>query len=114
MNNRDEQILRKILAEMEYISDVIQEKSFVEFNGNEMLKRAVAMTIINIGELVRVLSDEMKLKYPSIPFKEITATRNVTAHGYQTLRMDDIWETIHKDIPEFYLLMKKIVDDMSV
>ena len=99
---------------MEYIGDVIRDISFSEFNGNEMLKRAVAMTIINIGELVRVLSDDIKLKYPNIPFKEITATRNVTVHGYQTLRMDDIWETIHKDIPEVYSLMRKMIDDMSV
>jgi uncharacterized protein with HEPN domain len=62
-------------------------------------KRAVCMSLINIGELVKLLTDDIKLSHPSVPWRSITGLRDVAAHGYQTLRMDDIWKTAAEDIP---------------
>lgn len=109
MNDRDTPILRKILSEMEFLDAVTKNINFEEFKSNEILKGAIAMTIINIGELVRLLSDDVKQEYSYIPFKEMTAIRNVATHGYQTLRMDDIWDTVKNDIPIVYLRLKEIV-----
>jgi uncharacterized protein with HEPN domain len=63
--------------------------------------RAVCMTLINIGELVKLLTDEIKLQNPAIQWRSIAGLRDVTAHGYHTLRMEDIWETVAKDVPLF-------------
>jgi uncharacterized protein with HEPN domain len=32
-------------------------------------------------------------------FNGLAGLRDVTAHGYQTLRMEDIWDTVLNDIP---------------
>jgi uncharacterized protein with HEPN domain len=59
------------------------------------------MTLINIGELVKNVTDELRDENPQIPWKLIAGLRDVTAHHYQTLVMEDIWETAKNDIPEF-------------
>jgi uncharacterized protein with HEPN domain len=70
------------------------------FIADEKTKRAVCMTLINIGELVKLLTDDVKRGNSSIPWRSIAGLRDVTAHGYQTLRMEDIWETIKEIIKE--------------
>lgn len=57
------------------------------------------MTLINIGELVKNLSEEFELEYPVIPWPSITRMRDITAHKYQTLRMGDVWVTVKEEIP---------------
>ena len=99
MNNRDKKVLVKILDEIDIIISSTSDISLVAFLDNETLKRAMAMTLINIGELARLLSEDFKMSAPSIPFREIIATRNVAAHGYLTLKFEDIWSTIKEDIP---------------
>ena len=52
MDHRDLVIVRKICSEIRIAQDMMNGCSLDEFKGNEMLKRAVSMTVINIGELV--------------------------------------------------------------
>ena len=73
--------------------------SLDQFRQSEMLMRAVSMTVINIGELVKNLTDETRLAYPHIPWKAIAGFRDVAAHKYQTLRMEDVFETVVVDFP---------------
>ena len=77
--------------------------------GREMLMRAVGMTVINIGELVKNLSDETRLAYPHIPWKSIAGFRDVAAHKYQTLRMEDVYETVVTDFPALKEQIERIL-----
>jgi uncharacterized protein with HEPN domain len=85
MKHRDSRVLEKILDEIEFLETATNGVTYEQFIDDEEKKRAVAMTLINIGETVRLLSDEFRDANPHIPYREITATRNVAAHGYQTL-----------------------------
>ena len=62
--------------------DGYDERAFLT---NEDKKRASAMTLINIGELVKNLSDEFRNEHKHIPWKEIAGFRDVAIHGYFTL-----------------------------
>ena len=99
MGKRDETILKKIVEEAKIITEMIAGFDCVTFIADEKTKRAVCMALINIGEMVKLLSEQTKQNAPSIPWKSISGLRDVTAHGYQTLRMEDIWVTVTKDIP---------------
>ena len=99
MEHRDRIILQKVLSEIEVAQTMMGGCSFEQFDQNEMLKRAVGMTVINIGELVKNLSEETRLSYPHIPWKAIAGFRDIAAHKYQTLRMEDVYETVVTDFP---------------
>jgi uncharacterized protein with HEPN domain len=107
---RDRQALKKILKEISFIKTAVNDFSFDDFINDEKTKRAVAMTLINIGELMRLLSDEFKKSMPDIPFKAIMTTRNVAAHGYEVLRFDDVWKTVTTSISELDDKIKKLLD----
>lgn len=97
MRHRDKIALEKIVGEISIALDIISEISFSEFNSNEVLKRAICMTVINIGELVKSLSDEIRAEYKSVPWKSIAGFRDIAAHKYQTLKMGDVYKTVNED-----------------
>lgn len=70
-----------------------------------MQKRAVCMTVVNIGELIKGLDMDTRKIYPSIPWKAMAGFRDVTAHKYQTLNMEDVYNTV---IDEFPVILKNI------
>jgi len=57
------------------------------------------MTIINIGELSKSLTEDFRNDYSNVSWKSIAGMRDITAHKYQTLKMGDVWMTIVNDIP---------------
>ena len=107
MNSRDIQIIKKVLEEIAVIDNLIDGYDLNSFLADERTKRASCMTLINIGELSKSLTNELKSKYDSIAWKAIAGMRDVTAHKYQTLKMNDVWVTIKDDLPKF---KKQLID----
>ena len=97
MNHRDEQIIKKIIQEIDIAADMIQDKNLEEFDSDEMLKRAVCMTVINIGELVKNITDETRQEHKEIPWKAAAGLRDIAAHKYQTLKIGDVYQTVTED-----------------
>ena len=98
---RDIQILQKLISECKELEALLDGFKLEGFLSDERTKRAVAMTLINVGELVKNLSSETKVINPDIPWKAIAGLRDVAAHHYGTIRMEDMWETATKDVPVF-------------
>jgi len=96
---RDKIILQKLLEEIVYLETTTKGFTLESFIANEDKKRVAAMTLINIGELVKNLSKEFIQSAQNFPLNEIRALRNVAAHEYYALRFRDIWKTIERDIP---------------
>lgn len=71
MNRRDGIILQKVLSEVNIATGMMKGCSLTEFLDNEMLKRAVCMTVINVGELVKNLTEECRLLHPEVAWKEM-------------------------------------------
>ena len=99
MTSRDRQICAKLLSEIAVAGQLIDGVSVEEFIGDERTSRAVSMTLINIGELVKNLTPELKEAHTDIPWRAISGMRDITAHKYQTLRKEDVYSTCAEDRP---------------
>ena len=110
MERRDRVIIAKLIDEITVAENMIRGCSLEDFCGDEMRKRAVCMTVINIGELVKGLSDELRLTHAEIPWRAIAGFRDVAAHKYQTLRMDDVYETVSSDLPPLKARLRALLD----
>ena len=109
MEHRDVVILKKVLSEIQIAKEMMRNRSLAEFNDSEMLKRAVCMTVINIGELVKNLSDDCRQAHREISWKAIAGFRDIAAHKYQTLKMEDVYETVMSDFPVLHDQIKQIL-----
>ena len=99
MQHRDYITIEKIIDEMNIGMQLLGNTELDTFLQNEMLKRALGMTCINVGELVKVITEETRENYKNFPWKAVAGMRDITAHRYQTLRMEDVYNTIHDEYP---------------
>jgi uncharacterized protein with HEPN domain len=58
-----------------------QARSFETFSNSALYRKAICMSIINIGELAKHLLDDFIQENKEIPWNEIIGTRNVVVHG---------------------------------
>lgn len=107
MQHRDKIIIDKVITEINIGCDMLGASSLEEFEDDEKLKRAVSMTIINIGELIKNITDDTRKEYPQIPWKAVAGMRDIAAHKYQTLRMEDVYNTVRID---FQILKEQLND----
>ncbi len=110
MQHRDKTILIKIIDELDVALSMIDGKDFDVFDSDEILKRAMCMTVINIGELVKALSEGFRLEHKQIPWKSIAGFRDIAAHKYQTLHMQDVYHTVTNDFAELKNNIKQILE----
>ena len=109
MQHRDMITIQKVISEMQIGIDMLGTTDLETFLTNEMLKRALGMTAINVGELVKVVTDELRNKYKEFPWKAVAGMRDITAHRYQTLRMEDVYMTVHEDYPVLIQQLQNIL-----
>ena len=113
MPRRDAIAIQKILRELRVGQELLGDTAFEDFDSNELLKRAISMTVINVGELTKVISDDTRHDYPEIPWKAISGMRDIAAHKYQTLRMEDVYNTVKIDFPVYEGQLQVILDSVN-
>ena len=99
MQRKDVTIFQKVISEIDIGLTILGSATPDEFLQNEVLKRAVGMTVINVGELIKNVSEETKQTHREIPWKAAAGMRDIAAHKYQTLRMEDVYNTLKIDFP---------------
>lgn len=102
MNEHDIEILNNILKYCRQIDEANQQfdTSIESFEENSVYRNAVAMCVLQIGELAKNLSEDFKLKTnDEIPWHQIQGLRNVVAHEYGKIDSESLWETVTEDIP---------------
>jgi len=109
MNDRDETLLLNIKDTVETLIGLVDGYDFSRFLSDERTKLAVSMSLIKIGEYVKSLSGDLKQTYSDIRWISITNLRNIAAHDYDGLRMEDIWVNVTVDAPILLEQVKEIL-----
>ena len=97
---RNHSIRQKLLEEIADIEAVTAGRSLETLSGNKMWQKAVVMSLINIGELSKALSEDYQATMPQIPWKSIRGFRNIAAHPYGIIDFGDVYKTVIEDIPK--------------
>ncbi len=102
MKKSDKEILEHIVEYCNQIDDahIHFGNSYEEFAENTVYKNAVAMCVLQIGELANRLSENFRdATAQEIPWKQVRGLRNVVAHEYGKIDEEILWETVDEDIP---------------
>lgn len=108
---RDKYAVEEIIEEIEDIENFIKYsncKNVEQFLDNEMLKKSVMMSIINISEQTKYLSQKFLKRYNYINFDQFREIRNIAAHKYGTINFVLIWNIIKNTLPHFKEQIAKI------
>jgi uncharacterized protein with HEPN domain len=94
---RDISVLEHIVKWCDEIAEAHVDfgDNYEVFQNNKHYFKSVAMSLLQIGELINHLSKDFQEKYPQIPYSGIISLRNVITHGYGSLVSSRLWETSH-------------------
>ena len=92
-----------ILKSIEKIKRCTAGMSFKDFIRDEKTIDAVLRNLEIIGEVAKNVSEEIRQKYPQIPWKEIAGMRDRLIHAYFGVDLEIVWQTIVSDYQSWNL-----------
>ncbi len=98
MSEKSLRRVHDILGFIEKIEHILKGKSEDDFLRDEILQLAIERLVQNVGEAAMHISDEVKTKMPTMPWKEITGMRHVLVHGYDIVDDAITWKTAKEDM----------------
>ena len=82
-----------------------------DFLDDRKTQAAVVMTLLIIGEAasrIAARSPDFVASNPDLPWNAMRGMRNRAAHGYETIRFDVVWETLHQSVPALISAIDKL------
>ena len=83
---------------------------FEDFQRDDKTIDAVIRNFSIIGEAARNISNDISIKYPTIPWRIMGDMRNFAVHEYWGVEISTIWKTIQDDLPPLIPSLKRVID----
>ena len=75
------------------------------------IEEIICFNILQIGELAKRFEEEFIKKYNLVPWDDIKGMRDVVAHGYGKINLDDVWKTASCDVVPLREYCEKILSE---
>ena len=113
MSDRDITSLKLIVKYSDEISGTIGrfDLDYNKFKDDYVVKNAISMCILQIGEVSGRLTDEFKKTHDKMPWRDIIALRNRAAHAYESADMEILWKTVVDRVPELKAYCESILNE---
>jgi uncharacterized protein with HEPN domain len=93
-------LIKDILEAISAIERFVEGIDFEEFRSNDEKSSAVIRKFEIIGEATKALPDNLKEKYPEIPWKEMAGFRDKLIHFYFGIKYELVWQAIKNRLPQ--------------
>lgn len=107
--SRNEATLLDIVKAAELISAFVKDMEKALFVQDVKTQSAVQHQLLIIGEAVKRLSQDFRDQHPTIPWSVMAGMRNHLIHGYDTVNLNEVWNTAARDIPELMMQLKRLL-----
>ena len=92
--------LDHIIDSIEAIEKYTENLSKENFMKSLIIQDAICRRLEIIGEAANKIDDQFREKYSDVPWYKIVGMRSLLIHEYFHVDLDQVWNTIQKDIPE--------------
>jgi uncharacterized protein with HEPN domain len=105
--------VQDILDSINDIRNFIQGMDFEEFIKDKKTIYSVVRAIEIIGEATKNIPEQIKKKYPEVPWKKMAGMRDRLVHEYFGIDLEILWETAKEDVPQLKIPVSKVLEDME-
>ena len=116
MNKRDKRILQKMLKYCGQVAGthkIFHEDKALFFDAEEgyAYRNAIAMPILQIGELSKSLTDEVRQAHVDVPWRDIIRMREIAAHHYGAWDYEKALKTSQESVPSLAGKIRLILEE---
>lgn len=97
---------------MQAIEKFVEGMNFDEFVSDDKTASAVMRKFEIIGEAAKRVPDDIRIKYPQIPWKDMSGMRDRLIHFYFGIKYELVWKTIKDVIPAVMPLIKSMLEEI--
>lgn len=83
------------------------------YDESRMVRDAVMRNLEIIGEAAKHLSEEMREKHSTIPWRQVAGLRDVLIHDYMGVDIDEIWNIVEKELPTLKKKVSEMLDEIG-
>lgn len=115
MSNRTyEDYFQDIYEATTYALAFVSGVTLDQFAANTEKQFAVLRALEIIGEAARHIPFSIQQLYPTLPWREMIAMRNVLIHDYFGVDVEVVWRTVQEDLPGLQVELAKIIHPVRV
>jgi uncharacterized protein with HEPN domain len=81
------------------------------FEKDELIQTWVVHHLEIIGEAASRLGVGFRAAHSEVPWAQIVAMRNVIAHEYFGIDLDEVWQVVQRDLPELKQKLHAIAEE---
>jgi uncharacterized protein with HEPN domain len=104
---------RDLLDAVEKIQYFIKDLDFKNFQKDDKTKFAVIRALEIIGEATKHIPEDVRIKNPELPWKEMAGMRDVLIHDYFGIDEETVWLTAKDRTPQLIPSIKKILAELN-
>ena len=83
----------------------------MEFMDSTLVQDAVIRNLEVIGEAAKRISNDLKITYDALPWREMAGLRDVLIHDYFGVDLKIVWNVIEKELPTIKSDLMRILGD---
>ena len=115
VSQRDRSILAHICEYCEDAMDIAKQiESETAFRASKRDQLALGMCILQIGELIKHLSDDFVQNHQAMPWRMMRRMRDLYAHHYEKADITLFWNTVTQDIPALYAYCLQCLEQNNI
>lgn len=111
MQSKEYNSIKKMIEYIDKSLGYIKGYDYEKFIKDSKTVDATVFNISQIGELVKNISNETKMKYTNIEWNMIKGLRNRIIHDYEGINLKSIWFILNNDVLELKEELKNILND---
>ena len=87
-----------MLESVSYIREFIKDQDWDSFKVSVMTQDAVLRRITIIGEATKSVPEDVRSRYPEVPWKDIAGMRDKVVHDYIGVKLNRVWGVCTEDL----------------
>ena len=102
--------VQDILDSINDVENFIDGMEFEDFIKDKKTIYSVVRAIEIIGEAAKNVPEQVRKKYPDVPWKQMAGMRDKLIHEYFGVDLEILWETAKDDVPQLKTPISEVTE----
>src|SRR3989338_38166 len=103
--------LQDIFDAMNKAQSFVSSMEYEVFKNDDKTAYAVVRALEVIGEATKHVPENLRQKYPGVPWQDMAGMRDVLIHAYFGVDIETVWLTVTEKISQIKPLIEKVLKE---